>query len=127
MILKDGKVPFAKRKGAHGSGEFAFPGGHLEFGESFEACAKRETREETGLEIKNVRFQLLANLKKYDGKQYVHIGLIADWKSGKLELMEPDKAESWDWYPLDNCPKPLFETCRLAFKSFKTGQSYFDS
>ena len=41
MILKDGKILLGKRKNSHGSGEYAFPGGHLEYMESFEGCAKR--------------------------------------------------------------------------------------
>jgi len=126
LVLKNGKVPMAEGRGSHGAGEYAFPGGHLEFGESFAECARREVREETGLEIKNIRFQLLANLKKYGGKQYAHIGLIADWKSGELKLMEPDKSGEWAWYSPGKLPKPLFETCRIAFKALKTGQNYFD-
>ncbi|MBO4355643.1 MAG: 8-oxo-dGTP diphosphatase [Clostridia bacterium] len=35
---------------------YAFPGGHIEPGESFYESAVREIREETGLEISNLRF-----------------------------------------------------------------------
>ena len=33
----------------------AFPGGHIEKGESFEASAVREVKEETGLDVKNLK------------------------------------------------------------------------
>jgi 8-oxo-dGTP diphosphatase len=56
MVLKNGKVLIGKRKGAHGAGEWAWPGGHLEYMESFEDCARREVMEETGIEIHNIRF-----------------------------------------------------------------------
>jgi len=68
FVFKNGKLLLSKRKGSHGAGEYASPGGHLEFGESIIECAKRECREETGIKIKNVRFLRLANLKKYTGK-----------------------------------------------------------
>src|SRR3989338_4386011 len=91
MILKDGKVLLGKRKGSHGEGEYTFPGGHLEYMESFENCAIRETKEECGIDIENVRFQFLSNVMKYAPRHYVHIGLIADWKSGNAEVLEPRK------------------------------------
>lgn len=127
MILKDGKVLLTKRSGAHGAGEWAFPGGHLEYMESYEECARRETREEAGIEIKNIKFQLLANVKTYGKKHYVHIGLIADWKSGIPKRMEPEKSGEWFWFDLDKLPSPMFEMCKITFKSYKTGQIYFDS
>lgn len=126
MIIRDGKVLMHRRKGSHGEGELAFPGGHFEYMESFEECARRETREECGIEIDNIRFQFLANLKQYPPKHYVHIGLIADWKSGEAQLLEPEKAETWNWYDVNHAEK-LFGPCALAFESYKTGKNYFDS
>jgi 8-oxo-dGTP diphosphatase len=54
MIVKNGSVLLGKRKGSHGEGEYAFPGGHLEYMESFEQCAHRETLEECGVEIEHI-------------------------------------------------------------------------
>ncbi len=125
-ILKDGKVLLGKRKGSHGEGEYAFPGGHLEYMESFENCAKRETLEECGIEIENIKFLFLANVKKYYPKHYVHIGMIADWKSGEPKVLEPDRSENWDWYDLNKLPEPIFEFCKLSIDSYKTGKNYFD-
>ncbi len=102
MIFKDGKVLLGKRKGSHGDGEYSFPGGHLEYMESFENCARRETMEEAGIVLKNVRFQFLGNTKEYAPKHYVQIGLIADWENGEPKVLEPDKREEWNWYDLDH-------------------------
>ena len=127
MILKSGKVLLGKRKGSHGEGEYAFPGGHLEFGESFEDCVKRETFEETGVRIKNVRFLLLSNIKIWEGKHYIHIGLLADWESGEPEVREINKAENWDWYDLNKLPYPLFLPVVQAIEAYKGGRNYIDS
>lgn len=126
MIFKNGKILLSKRKGSHGSGEYAFPGGHLEYLEGFEECAKRETKEECGIEIKDVEFLFLANVDKYAPKHYVHIGLIAKWKSGEPKVLEPDKSKSWGWYDLGKCPAPMFEMCRLSIESYKTKVNYYD-
>ena len=126
MILKDSKVLFAKRKSSHGAGEYGFPGGHLEYMESFADCARRETKEECGIEIDNIRFLLVANIKKYAPKHYVHIGLIADWKSGEPEVLEQDRSESWGWYDMDNLPQPMFEPCVLSIQCYKNGENYLD-
>lgn len=127
FILKDGKVLLGKRQGSHGAGEYAGPGGHLEYMESFEDCAKRETLEETGIEITNVRFLCLSNLKQYAPKHYVDVGLLADWKSGEVRVMEPDKVESWDWYDLDNLPGELFAAEPHYLAAIKSGRNFWDA
>ena len=95
MVLRDGKVLLSKRKGSHGAGEYSFPGGHLEFGESITQCARREVAKETGLKIKNIRFLLVENILTYSNKHYLHIGLVADWQSGVPQILEPDKSLAW--------------------------------
>ena len=128
MILKDGKVLMTQRKGSHGAGELSFPGGHLEYMESFEDCAVRETKEECGLEIKNIRMSYVTNVQKYAPKHYVHIGLIADWASGEPQTLEPEKAGEWKWFDLEDLPdEPIFEFCKLAFDAYKTGRTYYQS
>ncbi len=97
IIRKGGKVLLGRRKGFHGEGTWNFPGGHLEFGEKIKDCAKRETKEETGLNIKNVAlFTVTNDIFQKENKQYITISVRAEIKSGKLKLMEPDKCEKWD-------------------------------
>ncbi len=109
FIVKDGKILIGKRIGKHGHNTWAPPGGHLEFGESFEDCAKRETLEEVGLKIKNPKFIKLTNdIHKNENKHYITIFMITDEFDGEVKAMEPDKATDWDWYDWNDLPKPLF-------------------
>src|SRR3989344_144557 len=126
MIFKDGKVLFGKRKNSHGAATYAPPGGSLEFMESFEDCARREVREETGIEIENIKFLCLSNQKIYD-KHFVNLGFTADWKSGESQVMEPEKCEAWVWYDIDKLPQPLFPTVAYYLKALQTKEYYFDA
>ena len=127
MVMRGGTVLLGKRKGSHGEGEYAWPGGHMEHMESFEECAKREVMEETGMEIENVRFLRLSNLKDYKPKHYVDIGLIADWKDGEAQVIEADRIEHWDWYDIDHLPEPLFATIPSYIEAYKTGKNFWDA
>jgi 8-oxo-dGTP diphosphatase len=109
IIIKDKKVLLGKRKNAHGNGSWSFPGGHLEFGESFEDCARRETKEETSITIKNVRKGTFTNdFFEREGKHYVTLVMIAEFSSGVARVMEPEKCEQWEWSSWNNLPEPLF-------------------
>jgi 8-oxo-dGTP diphosphatase len=109
LIIKDGRVLMGKRKNAHGEGDWCFPGGHLEFNESWEDCALRETEEEVGIKIKNLRFGTATNdIFEKESKHYITIIILADYDSGEVKLREPEKCEKWDWFEWDKLPQPLF-------------------
>jgi 8-oxo-dGTP diphosphatase len=129
MLVKDGKVLLGKRKGSHGEGEYAGPGGHLELGESIEQCVLRELSEEAGsdIKIKDLRFLCFINMRRYMPKHYAHIHMLAEWESGEPKITEPDKQESWGWYDIKNLPKPTFGTIAEAVEAYNTGKNFFES
>ncbi|MFA6131502.1 MAG: NUDIX hydrolase [Patescibacteria group bacterium] len=118
IIKKDGKILFGKRKNAHGDGTWAPPGGHLEWCESPEECAIRETAEEAGIVIKNLKPWVYTNdfFEKED-KHYVTVYVIAEYESGEPQTMEPDKCEGWDWFDWNDLPRPLFLTTENLLKA----------
>lgn len=61
FVIKYRKILLGRRKNAHGDRTWSLPGGHLEFNEELEQCAKREVVEETGINIKNIRFSNITN------------------------------------------------------------------
>jgi 8-oxo-dGTP diphosphatase len=64
------------REISYDTGTCARPGGHPNFGQSFETCARREVLEETGLHVKadNVRFLTATNdVMASELKHYVAI------------------------------------------------------
>lgn len=113
-VIKDGKVLLGKRINAHGQGTWAFPGGHLEFGETVAECAMREVEEEIGMKITNIRRgPYTEDFFLEQGKHYITIIIVADWKAGKPELREPHKCEQWSWLILINYPNHFFQLLQI--------------
>ena len=102
MIFKDGKVLMGERKGSHGSGEYSFPGGHLEFGESFEECVKRETFEETGLTARSLSQAgtIVFKFKDGTGIHEVHVFRCSDFEGEEKESEEMKP----QWFAVDQIP-----------------------
>lgn len=90
-----------KRLNSHGSGTFALPGGHLEFGETPEDCAIREVLEETGLEISEPKFLTATNdYMPVEGKHYITLFMVCVRRNEEeaAQVLEPHKCERWDWF-----------------------------
>jgi 8-oxo-dGTP diphosphatase len=126
MVMKDGKVLLGRRRGSHGAGEYAWPGGHLEHGERFAECAAREVAEETGLQIAAIRFLRVLNTMHYAPRHYVDIAVVAEWQSGEPSIREPDKVDGWAWYDLDALPSPVFHMVPTAIEALRGDRRMWD-
>ncbi|KAK9091123.1 hypothetical protein Sjap_024300 [Stephania japonica] len=116
-----------RRSSSGGCSPFALPGGHLEFGESFEECAMREVKEETGLDIEKTEYITVTNnlfLDKPKPSHYVTIfvrAVLAD-EQQEPQNLEPEKCEGWEWHSWDDLPRPLYGNLE---KLAKTGFNPF--
>ena len=137
VLLRENKVLIGRRKGSHGDGVYAFPGGHLEFVDAEKAsqhklggmgvCAEREVTEETGIicnarSIDSSRVELFTTfdiLSEDKQKVYVTPYILADYVSGgetmeingtqAIKPLEPQKCDYWIWVTLEEL-KTLVQT-----------------
>jgi 8-oxo-dGTP diphosphatase len=118
IIVRDGKVLLGLRRGSHGAGSWALPGGHLEWGESVESCARREVKEETGLDLGAVRQGPYTNdVMAAEGKHYVTCFVEAVALAGEAQVLEPTKCERWAWFAWSDMPARLFEPLKTLVAS----------
>lgn len=123
IIIKNSKVLFGHRVSPHGEGTWCPPGGKLDYRETFEQCAKRETLEEAGIKIKNCRIITATNDLFEDGQHFITVYMQADWQSGTPRVMEPDKVVDWQWVDWDKLPRPLFMPMNTLIKTgYKLGK-----
>ncbi|XP_071092301.1 uncharacterized protein [Haliotis cracherodii] len=114
-----GCVLLGIRQGSSGEGMYALPGGHLEFGESWEECGAREVLEETGLTLKGVRYCTVLNgVKREENYHYVELfirGEVDLSLKAEPQNMEPHKCLGWEWVKWDEFPPldKLFFPLRL--------------
>ena len=109
IMNKKNELLLGKRVNSHGDGLWAPPGGHLEFGEQVADCARRETFEETGIELKVCKVVdfFCNNIFLDEGVHYITLHVIAK-TDDEPSLKEPDKCLEWQWFSLEKLPKNLF-------------------
>jgi 8-oxo-dGTP diphosphatase len=122
FFIREGQVLLSRRyHTGYEDGNYSVPAGHLEAGEPVTACARREVREEIGvqLEAKNLRAAHVMH-RKSDQERIDFFFVVEDW-SGDPVNCEPDKCDEVAWYPLDALPANTIPYVRHALAQVQSG------
>lgn len=123
LLTWGNRLLLAKRKGSHGEGTWDTPGGHIEPGESVEACAIRETLEETNIQI-NADIKEIGYTEDFfelEKKHYITCVVRVDIDGSLVtpRIIEPEKfSTEWAWYDISQLPDPLFIPVKNAIQKF---------
>ncbi len=125
VVVDDDNVLLGKRKNAYKSGWFGLPGGRLDIGEPFQDCGKRELIEETSLN--DVLLTYVGIVREYqDDYDFFHIVYTGILQKKQPIVNEPNKCESWNWFPMNAIPEKTLPGHREAIKMFKNNKNLID-
>ncbi|WP_375751768.1 NAD(+) diphosphatase [Vibrio sp. HN007] len=99
-VRKDDKILLAQHP-RHKTGMYTVIAGFTEVGETLEQCVAREVKEETGINVKNIRY---FGSQPWAFPSSMMVAYLAEYDSGKLS---PDYTELSDaqWFSIDNMPE----------------------
>ncbi|WP_416355969.1 NUDIX domain-containing protein [Aureimonas phyllosphaerae] len=100
-LLRAGEVCLVRRGRAPWAGAWSLPGGRVEFGERLENAARREMREETGVELEAIELLRLHESIDPDHDAHAVIAVfrsLAEWNGAAVEAA--DDAEEARFFPV---------------------------
>lgn len=122
LIEVGGQLVWIERKNPpHG---WALPGGFIDYGESAEAAARREAREETGLDVELQELLYVYSRPDRDPRQH-NLSVVFTATSSDIPVAGDD-AKYAKLFDLDAPPSPIVFDHREIFEDYllfeKTGQ-----
>lgn len=99
LVRRDNELLLTRKK-EWAPGRYSLVAGFLDFGESLEECAVREVKEETGIDIRNVRY---VGSQNWPFPAQLMAGFVADYAGGEIAV-DLHELEDARWFPVDALP-----------------------
>ena len=100
--------------------------GHVDKGETAVEAAIREGREELGVELLDLRFEVCMQQTRRSGPIDERIDFFFTgrrWR-GEPRIMEPERCDDLRWFSLSRLPANLVDYERAALRSIGAGEHY---
>lgn len=115
-ITRDDEILLFLRNSVHAGGTWAPPGGHIEYGESFLEAARRETKEESGVDVRDIEIiGITSDVYLNEGRHYITAHTKPTLYEGTPKIMEPEKFDDMKWFNLSKLPDNLFPSNKHFF------------
>ncbi|MCP5149140.1 MAG: NUDIX hydrolase [Ectothiorhodospiraceae bacterium] len=111
-VIDDDRLLLVRRRFNPEKGRWSLPAGFLDSGDDPRACAVREAREETGLEVRVTGLVDVFHNPPQRGGATLFVLFEAEIVGGRLEAA--DDATDADFFPLDALPDLAFPSTRHA-------------
>ena len=103
---------------------WALPGGFLEKGENLEECARRELKEETGVEVPYLsHFSNYSDPKRDARHQVISVAYLAVHPSGKLRLRANSDVLDVNWFNVEGLPQLAFDHHQICHDGINFSRS----
>lgn len=103
-------------------GKYSIPGGHIEIGETIEQALKREIKEETNLDIFDIKFLTLQEFifgeEFYEKRHFIFLDYICKTKDANVVLNK--EGANYVWVTIDEALKlPIDSYTRTTISTYK--------
>ena len=111
LLVERGKDPY--------KGCWAFPGGFMNIDETAEQCAKRELKEETGLEIANIeQFHTFTDVNRDPRERVITVAYFGFARLS--EVKGGDDAARAQWFAINDIPRLAFDHDKILHTATRT-------
>ena len=125
ILRRDGRITLTRRApGLPAGGRWQLPGGHVEEGESVATAARREAREEVGVEVDDVRLVHVHNHRIATGATRLALIFEATAWRGEPHNAEPGLCDAVGFYDPDGLPRPMVSYIADSLAAHRRGEFY---
>lgn len=110
-------------------GHYGLPAGKIEWNETLQSGAVRETEEEAGIVVKPEHLKLVHTAHRHGEDENVFMDWVdlyfeAESWEGEPHNAEPEKSEELQWINFDELPENIVPPQRAALIALSKGQNY---